>query len=112
MDQTGRTMDKQEELQLLLDLTTDAINEIALSIDLEQITSVELFQEAVSQAVIQFQFNTRKPSKHSPIGKVDTKNVAFQLQDEEATAAILQGPADWLDDTEFDTLGGDEPNDD
>lgn len=110
MDQTGRTMDKSEELQLLLDLTTEYINELALSVDLDQIHSSELFQQAVSQALVQYQFITTKSSKTLPYGKLDTKKVAFGLQDNETTA-ILQGPANWLDDTDFDTLGGDETDD-
>ena len=100
---------RAEQLQLLLELTVESINELALTVDHGHLSPLELFQLAVSQGIEQFQFVTRKPTKQLSIGKVDTKTVAFQLQDKELTAAILHGPADWLDDTDFDTLGGEEP---
>jgi hypothetical protein len=101
-------LDKAEQLQLLLDLTTETINELAVTVDLEQMDSLELFQEAVSQAIIQYQFVTRKPKKASPIGRVDTTKMAFCLLDNE-TAAVIQGNLDFADNIDLDLIGGDEP---
>jgi hypothetical protein len=102
---------KAEHLQLLLDITTDFINEMALTADLEHLNAVELYELAVSNAVTQYHFITSKKRKTLPIGKVDTNIVAFQLHDNETTA-ILHGPANLLDDTDMDTVGGDESHDD
>lgn len=96
--------EKADMLQELLDITTEHINELALDTENAHLTAVDMFQIAVQNALIEYHNNTVSKQYTSPIGRVDTRNVAFCLQDKD-TVAVLQGDHDFAEMIEMDYVG-------
>lgn len=101
---------KADQLQLLLDLTTEHINEISLTLDMNHMTALAIFEEAVSLAIIQYQFVTKNTTKRISVGKVDTNSVAFNLHDKD-TVVVLQGDVTFAEMIDLDYVGVEDDDD-
>ena len=102
---------KADQLQTLLEMTTEYINEMLLTTEVEHMTTVEMFEEAVSLALIQFQFATKTKPHRLKAGKVDTNSVAFGLHDKE-TIVVLQGNAEFAEMLDMDYFEVEDDNED